>query len=297
MPEEVFVAGVDPGLKAWLVMREASRHAKSKGNTGLTIPCDIPYKYHQYWIDVLFSLPSEDMQILSTMNELQFAQWSPKIDESRRTIPLAEFERMLFMRTLDTLPDIILAAIEHRSMAYMTRIAEKGLKLDTEIGPWGRTALMLTAMRGDLRKLQFLLEQGAQINRKDKLGLTAMHLCINPESIFHSIEIPKVLLEHKCRVNVLDKKRRTPLHYACIIGSLTLVEMLLKQEADMTVLDVHEKLAIDYTKDVSNPIALFASHYLPQLIDVILLLFSSPPFTKNSTNMPFIVLEDLSSSK
>lgn len=51
-------------------------------------------------------------------------------------------------------------------------------------------------------------------------------------------------------MNVLDKKRRTPLHYACIIGSLALVELLLKQEADMTVLDIHEKLAIDYTNDV-----------------------------------------------
>lgn len=252
IPDVPFVAGVDPGVRAWLSMRQAVRDAKSRGKDVRTIPCDIPYKYSQYWIDVLFSMSSEDFQQMSALEGHAIEQWKPIVDASRQQMNLQEFEAKMEFINNDTAPRIIQAAVEHKSMVLISSVCEKGMNLEVKIGPLQRTALMLAALHGDLRKALLLIEHGADVNCKDVRGLTALHLSMRPISVFHSLDIARSLITHRAKVNAVDVKNRTALHYACIIDSLPLVELLLEHGADMSLKDCQGKLAIDFTRDVSH---------------------------------------------
>ncbi len=254
-PDVVFTPGVDRGVNAWLAMRQAVRDAKTRGRNVRTIPCDIPYKYHQYWIDILFSMNPTEIETVMKLKGREAADWTPLIDESRKTMQLNDFEKLLENVNVDTeyekICTIIKCALEHRSMVFITKVVELRMDLETRIGPLQRTPLMFTCMTGDLRKMTYLIELGVRVNRQDKNGLTALHLAMKPVSMFHSLDIPTKLIEHRAKVNRVDRNDRTALHYACIINSLPLVELLLKHNADMSLKDNHSKMPIDYTNDVS----------------------------------------------
>jgi hypothetical protein len=250
-PDIPFSPGVDQGVKAWLCMRQAVRDSKFRGRNVRTVPCDIPYKYHQYWIDVLFSMGPHEISEVMKLKGREPAYWTPIVDESRKTMQLNDFEILIREINEETEPNIMKIALEHRSMVFITKLIDLNVNLEMRIGPLLRTPLMLTCMHGDLRKMKYLIGQGVRINKQDKNGLTALHLSMKPVSMFHSLEIPTILLEKHAKVNRLDSNNRTALHYACIVKSLPLVELLLKNNADMSLKDVHSKMPIDYTNDVS----------------------------------------------
>lgn len=251
-PDVPFESGVDQGVKAWLLMRQAVRDAKTRGKNVRTIPCDIPYKYHQYWIDVLFSMGPSEISEVMKLKGREPAYWTPIVDESRKTMQLNDFEQLLKDINNESGQNIIKIALEHRSMVFINKVVELKINLELRIGPLQRTPLMLTCMHGDLRKMTYLVEQGVRINRQDKNGLTALHLSMKPVSMFHSLEIPTKLIQNRAQVNRVDGYGRSALHYACIINSLPLVELLLSHNADMSLKDRHSKMPIDYTNDVSG---------------------------------------------
>lgn len=249
MPEEKFVPGVDPGLKAWLKMRQDVRDARSKGTNTYTITSEIPYKYHYHWIDLLFAFDEEDFKKLLSDNSISEGSWGKA--ETKNVCTNDEYEGMLLMSPRDK-EKLYYYAIYHRSLVLLTKLIEReGCNINYRFTRLKRTLLQLAVQHGDLLKVTYLLQHQASVSTKDIHKRTALHLAMHSDSIFHSIDIPRMLIEAGAVVNVQDEHGRTPLHYACLVGNPHLARLLLENGADMTMQDEKSKMALEYTSQVS----------------------------------------------
>ncbi|MCW4000192.1 MAG: ankyrin repeat domain-containing protein [Candidatus Bathyarchaeota archaeon] len=109
----------------------------------------------------------------------------------------------------------------YRQFEIIDILIRRGLKInDTNIVIGGGD---------DVAMAEFLISRGADINKGNHCGVTALHsavLCQN-SSLFDFI------LQHGANVNVLDKDGATPLHYAAARGDKILAEKLLLKGANI----------------------------------------------------------------
>ena len=94
----------------------------------------------------------------------------------------------------------------------------------------GRTALHQCAIDGWDRGIQFLVEQGADLDAQDKMGQTPLHYA---SSEFH-LSCAKILLETGAAVDLMDSNGNTPLSDAIFQsrGRPEMVKLLCKFGAD-----------------------------------------------------------------
>lgn len=95
----------------------------------------------------------------------------------------------------------------------------------------GMTALMLAAANDDSRIVQRLLDQGAQINAKDKKGQTALMLA----SVNAYLDTVKILLAAGADINVQSNNGATALILAAMRGHSSVVRCLLDKTLDLTL--------------------------------------------------------------
>src|SRR5690606_10363776 len=81
------------------------------------------------------------------------------------------------------------------------------------------------------------------INSQDFSGSTALHLAIR----YHKENVEEFLLSlEDINVNIVDKKGRTPLHFACYEASLNSVKSLLKLNIEINAIDNKGNSALHY---------------------------------------------------
>ncbi|KAL3989932.1 Ankyrin repeats (3 copies) family protein [Acanthocheilonema viteae] len=105
------------------------------------------------------------------------------------------------------------------------------------------TPLHLAAGYNNLEVARFLLENGAEVNLKDKGGLIPLH---NASSFGH-LEIAGLLIEYGAEVNHPDKWGYTPLHEAAQKGRTQICSLLLNNGADVTLKNNEGFTALDIT--------------------------------------------------
>lgn len=240
--EESFVPGIDPGVRDWLVVRQAGRDAQQKGSKLSIVTCDLKYKLNQFWRKQLksFEAAAED----APAGQVQL-----KSDIAEETTTLTQFQAMLSNRC--SYEDILTVAMRKRNVSFVDLALKHGISVNFRMGHCRRTMLQTACRDGDIKKCMFLLQAGADVNKRDTQGMTALHLAMQTPSMFHPLEIVTMLLDKGCKINVQDKRGHTPLHLACIVASKDLIEILLHHHALPFILDNKDKLAIDYTKSVS----------------------------------------------
>ncbi|WKT54228.1 Ankyrin repeat [Fusarium oxysporum f. sp. vasinfectum] len=96
----------------------------------------------------------------------------------------------------------------------------------------GRTALHCCA---SVANCDMLLKRGAVVDHADKQGLTALHTA----SLSGDVDIVRVLLSHKPKLDLKAKKSGTALHCAVIKGSMDVVMALIEAEVPVNELDVY----------------------------------------------------------
>ncbi|GKT47789.1 ankyrin-1 [Colletotrichum spaethianum] len=99
----------------------------------------------------------------------------------------------------------------------------------------GQTPLHAAAIAGSTSVLWLLLESGADPRRVDSNRRTALHCAIQGEHV----EVCQALIREASGqlVNAMDDERRSPLHHAASWGDVTIVGMLLDQEAAIDAQD------------------------------------------------------------
>lgn len=93
----------------------------------------------------------------------------------------------------------------------------------------GHTCLMIACYKGHLKIARYLIELGADVNRKSVKGNTALHDCAESGSL----EILTLLLESGAKMDV-DSYGMTPLLAAAVSGHTHIVDFVVENLDSVT---------------------------------------------------------------
>ena len=146
----------------------------------------------------------------------------------------------------------------------------------------GNTPLLYASYRGNLRMVQSLIDNGADINVASLKGLNVLHMAAQGDSpnmliyfkdkygldIYSKDNNGNTPLHWACYtcaensinyllsfmddVNVQDNKGQTPLHIAIFTERIKIIKKLLHKGSDLTLKDSHGKNAIDLAKELTG---------------------------------------------
>jgi ankyrin repeat protein len=102
----------------------------------------------------------------------------------------------------------------------------------------------------DVARVKEIIDAGADVNAKDALGRTPLHL-----AAFHGqTEIIDLLIAHGADVNARDLAAMSPLHAAVIAGKQgAAVQMLLDRNADLHAIDEKGQTALHLAAATGQP--------------------------------------------
>ncbi len=103
-------------------------------------------------------------------------------------------------------------------------------------------ALIDAAGAGDIAKVQSLLQQGANVNGKNKNGFAPLILA----SLFGKMDVVKLLLDKGADANIQDDGGMAPLILAAGNGNIPLMEMLIDKGAKLDISDSKGRNAAHY---------------------------------------------------
>jgi ankyrin repeat protein len=99
----------------------------------------------------------------------------------------------------------------------------------------------------DLKRIQELVNNGADINEQDGFGITALIVACCTHGDDETVEA--LLEDYKADVKVRAKDGSTALMYASAKGYFTLVRLLLDNSAEISAKDKDGKTALNYADD------------------------------------------------
>ena len=152
----------------------------------------------------------------------------------------------------------IVVAVELGNIEAVKQHLNDGTEVNAK-GGTGRTPLHWAAIEGHKEIAELLIAEGADVNAKTNDGKTPLDEAINP--FYNKTEISNLLRKHGGKhgtihsavgggdveavkeflaagadVNVKDKRRFTPLHWASISGHKEAVELLIAEGADVNAM-------------------------------------------------------------
>ena len=108
-------------------------------------------------------------------------------------------------------------------------LIQSGADISIKDSELQQTALIVAAQRGHTSIVQYLLDEGAQVDTQDVDGSTSLMIA---SSLGHS-EVVRVLINYGADVNILAKEpNSTALMYACLYQRTVCVDLLLAGGAD-----------------------------------------------------------------
>jgi ankyrin repeat protein len=144
------------------------------------------------------------------------------------------------------------SAVRYDQKKIVQLLLERHAMVDErERSPQGATAFLLAVENGHYEVGLMLLEEGADLLKKDKFLRSALHLAARRGSK----EFLEMLMGHpdlKDHIDTPDVDGMTPLHYACRSGGTETVEMLLRAGANPWIYDVNGMTPAHYAVAEDN---------------------------------------------
>eukprot|EP00752_Nemacystus_decipiens_P008437 g7541.t1 len=161
-------------------------------------------------------------------------------------------------------------AARHGHVDILRALIESGSDVNFG-GLDGTTALKSAVFSPDLEVIDVLAEAGANMEPRDVMGYTPLHLVVRQDD--RRLGAARALLRHGVDVNVLGTKfirGQTPLHSAVHSAASDprfstapeVIDALLRWGADETILDAEGKAPVDFLLD-----AVFNGPHDPQMIE------------------------------
>jgi ankyrin repeat protein len=106
----------------------------------------------------------------------------------------------------------------------------------------GITPLHMAASYNQCDVAVEFLEKGSIVNARSKYGYTPLHMAAN---YIANPQVAEILIAKGANVNARDEDGNSPLHFAIIRNSELLVELLLKNGADVLMKNENQKTAME----------------------------------------------------
>jgi ankyrin repeat protein len=108
----------------------------------------------------------------------------------------------------------------------------------------GESALMIAALKGQLRLVQRLIERKAEVN---KPGWTPLHYAATHNE-GPALDVVRLLLEHHAYIDAASPNGTTPLMMAAQYGRPDVVRLLLEEGADASLRNEQGLTALDFAQ-------------------------------------------------
>eukprot|EP01102_Stenamoeba_stenopodia_P011976 TRINITY_DN3724_c0_g1_i2.p1 TRINITY_DN3724_c0_g1~~TRINITY_DN3724_c0_g1_i2.p1 ORF type:complete len:336 (-),score=82.45 TRINITY_DN3724_c0_g1_i2:14-1021(-) len=134
---------------------------------------------------------------------------------------------------------------------YLQRLLELGAdvnqftKNEPERNLYSDTPLHIACRDGQLKCVELLLKNGADISAKNCWGNQPLHLACY-KGYFAVVQR---LIAAGCDLNAVNKRRETALHYAVRYNHYLIAQLLLHHGADKSIANLKNKAAIDFLKE------------------------------------------------
>jgi len=124
--------------------------------------------------------------------------------------------------------------IEKNDLANVMNLVENHLELLDVKNEFGWSPIHAAAFFSRDKVMMKLLENGAKINSRDLGGFTPLHLA-------RTMDVARLLIEHKADINAADNQGKTLLHHLIISSNesanIDLIKLLIQKKADMEAKD------------------------------------------------------------
>ncbi|XP_042907879.2 uncharacterized protein [Parasteatoda tepidariorum] len=133
-------------------------------------------------------------------------------------------------------------AICHNHVGVTIELLKKEKNVDDNLSSSACTPLILAAEKGFSSIVTYLLQKGADVNRKNDLKSTPMHLAAD----WGHAEVLSILIQNGAEIDCQDDRGVTPLHCAVRNRHKSCVEVLLKNGAKINIRDYVGRIPIHF---------------------------------------------------
>ena len=134
-----------------------------------------------------------------------------------------------------------LNAIENNDFEAIQYLIECHADVNNAVNSRGITPIILACQYGNLKIIQYLLEEGAKANISECL----MEACNG----YAGSKVIEYLVEKGANINWADKEGRTPLFWACYSGNINRVSYFIKHGADVNHVSYEGKTPLFYAME------------------------------------------------
>lgn len=128
------------------------------------------------------------------------------------------------------------------------RIVASGANINSK-DALDRTPLHLAAFYGRMKTIEFLISNGAEIDARDHIGMTPLHAAV----ISGGRQSVQLLLGKKADIHAQTETGQTALHLSAATGQPRLTRFLIEQGANPSQKDVNGKTPLHYAKKNYHP--------------------------------------------
>ena len=132
-------------------------------------------------------------------------------------------------------------AAKSGDLERVTVLVEQGIDKNRVGGPFIETALCVAAKNNHFAVVQYLVEQGADVDKVDRNDNTPLIL----SSAYGHLDVVRYLLEQGADRDKDNDSGRTPLHCAAMNRQLETAKLLMVYGADLNARDTFGQLPID----------------------------------------------------
>ena len=111
-------------------------------------------------------------------------------------------------------------------------LLDRGMQIDKK-NHYGQTPLHIACENGNVNTIEFLLQNEADINAKDKLSQTPLITAMK----CNKEDAASFLIINGCKVNEVDYHSWSALFYAAEVGNIKLIKLLIEKKADIDIQD------------------------------------------------------------
>ncbi|MDD2918354.1 ankyrin repeat domain-containing protein [Rhodoferax sp.] len=123
----------------------------------------------------------------------------------------------------------------------------------------GTPLLLLALKKGFTIMAKMLLNAGADVNEKDKLGLTPLMVACGKSTVGYK-DVAEMLIRKGAHINVRDPMGYTPLLLALSGGTIDIAELLINRGADITA----------RTRKGDTPLSLAQNAQCAEIVDLLI---------------------------